>query len=148
MYQVEKISFWEEKKEIIMKRLFIILLVFNSVLFSQWEEAKIYPFSGQITGFHVTDSLNITAVYYGDSSAVIRSSDGGRSWSLIAPTPVGYASQVSFVTKDTFFIGASYPVATYKTFDGGLTWTEAIMPPGYVISEICIFSIQNLGTPY
>jgi len=118
--------------EIIMKKLFIILLVFNSVLFSQWEEAKIYPFSGQITGFHVTDSLNITAVYHGDSSAVIRSSDGGRSWSLIAPTPVGYASQVSFVTKDTFFIGASYPVATYKTFDGGLTWTEAIMPPGYV----------------
>jgi hypothetical protein len=61
-----------------MKRLFIILLVFNSVLFSQWEEVDIYPLSGQITAFHLTDSLNITAVYHGDSSAVIRSSDGGQ----------------------------------------------------------------------
>ena len=112
-----------------MKRLFIILLVFNSLLFSQWEEAKIYPFSGEITAFHLTDSLNITAVYHGDSSAVIRSSDGGRTWSLVAKTPVTYAKEASFIDKDTFFIGTGSPAPIYKTFDGGLTWIEAPLPP-------------------
>ena len=76
---------------IIMKKLIVTLLVFNSVLFSQWEEVDIYPLSGQITAFHLTDSLNITAVYHGDSSAVIRSSDGGQTWVYVARTPLTYA---------------------------------------------------------
>ena len=114
-----------------MKKLFIILLVFNSVLFSQWSEVDIYPFSGQITGFHLTDSLNITAVYHDDSSAVIRSSDGGQTWSLVAKTPLSYADEVSFIDKDTFYIAGGRPAPIYKTFDGGLTWSEAPLPSWY-----------------
>ncbi len=114
-----------------MKYLVILVLAVNSLLFGQWSEVDIYPLSGQITKFYLTDSLNITAVYHGDSSAVIKSSDGGRNWSVVAKTPVVYAGDVSFINKDTFFIGASYPLAVYITFNGGLTWTEVPFPPGY-----------------
>lgn len=71
--------------KIIMKRLFIILLVFNSVLFSQWTKVDFLPWYGAIYDFNLEDSLNISAVFrrnYDDNgkSAIIRSSDGGRSW--------------------------------------------------------------------
>ncbi|GAB1443415.1 hypothetical protein MASR2M39_22550 [Ignavibacteriales bacterium] len=61
--------------EIIMKKLFIILLVFNSVLFSQWESAVINPLSGQVFSFHmISDSLNFTAAYSDDSC--VKTTDG------------------------------------------------------------------------
>ncbi|MBK8662912.1 MAG: hypothetical protein IPN18_14390, partial [Ignavibacteriales bacterium] len=47
-----------------MKRLFIILLVFNSVLFSQWESIEINPMNGGLFSFHISDSLNLTAVLW------------------------------------------------------------------------------------
>jgi hypothetical protein len=64
--------------EIIMKKLFIILLVFNSVLFSQWESIEINPVNGLLFSFHMSDSLNLTAVFMDDTCYVIKSSDGGK----------------------------------------------------------------------
>ncbi len=65
-----------------MKRLFIILLVFNPVLFSQWTKVDFLPWYGAIYDFNMVDSLNITAVFrrvFDDNgkSAIIKSSDGG-----------------------------------------------------------------------
>lgn len=66
--------------ELIMRSFLIIIGMASSLLFSQWSELKISPFNGKINGFYLTDSLNISAVFSGDSCSVIKSSDGGRNW--------------------------------------------------------------------
>jgi hypothetical protein len=63
-----------------MKRLILFLFVINSMLFSQWEEVKIYPVKGDIVNFHLKDSLNLTAVIRAETSKVIKSTNGGRDW--------------------------------------------------------------------
>ncbi|MBK8662919.1 MAG: hypothetical protein IPN18_14425 [Ignavibacteriales bacterium] len=49
-----------------MKRLILFLFVINSMLFSQWEEVKIFPVKGDIVNFHLKDSLNICSYKSGN----------------------------------------------------------------------------------
>ncbi len=124
--------------EIIMKKLFVVLLVFTSVLFSQWDEVTIFPFSGSIHQFYMTDSLNITALFYpgvADSvCSVIKSNDGGRSWSFSQILPLAYIVHAQFIDENNIFasMGYSYMNSSKKTTDGGITWTNVSFPSRYV----------------
>ena len=113
-----------------MRNLLIIIGMLSSLLFSQWTEVKVYPFSGDILGFYMTDSLNITAVFSGDSCYVIKSSDGGRNWYVSKNIPKTEILKVEFVDElNIFLLNKRHPLL--KTSDGGETWNFITIPLRY-----------------
>lgn len=70
----------------------------------------------------------------GDAGAILRSGDGGRSWSAVADLP-GVVTQLEF-TSPVDGVAASYqpgdaaPWQLYQTSDGGLTWIAVGSLPG------------------
>jgi hypothetical protein len=74
------------KKQFVMKNFITFFLVLNSLLFSQWTKTEYGSLYGTIHELYLADSLNLTAVFCHDhkfypdgNSAVIKSSDGGRT---------------------------------------------------------------------
>jgi len=124
--------------KIILKRLFIILLVSNSVLFSQWTKVDFLPWYGAIYDFNLEDSLNISAVFrrnYDDNgkSAIIRSSDGGRSWIYSQNIPLAWVSDAKVIDKDNIFVikSATNTDSLLMTTDGGVSWRNISLPSRY-----------------
>ncbi len=137
--------------EIIMKRLFITLLVFNSLMFSQWEPVDVTPFNGRIAGFHMDDSLNVTAAFEGDSCFVIKSIDGGRNWAITNRIPLSYIALIKFYNDSLIFVTGSYPIINKLSTDGGYSWTNIPFPLGYqyfhdfqFIDSINAFALADL----
>ncbi len=122
-----------------MKRLTFFLVVFNSLLFSQWTQIDLYPFQGSILDFYLKDSLNITAVFQeryrvdGDSCFVIRSSDGGRTWSLFNKIPITPLNYAKVIDENNIFAANSTTTLNTikKTTDGGSTWYDVAFPPTF-----------------
>ncbi|MBP9123295.1 MAG: hypothetical protein KBF60_09110 [Ignavibacteriaceae bacterium] len=113
-----------------MRSFLIIIGMASSLLFSQWSELKISPFNGKINGFYLTDSLNITAVFSGDSCYVIKSSDGGRNWYISKNIPKTEILKVEFVDElNIFLLNKQHPLL--KTSNGGETWNFITIPSRY-----------------
>jgi photosystem II stability/assembly factor-like uncharacterized protein len=129
--------------EIIMKKLFIILLVFNSVLFSQWESIEINPVNGLLFSFHMSDSLNLTAVFMDDTCYVIKSSDGGKNWIRTQRIPLSLIVDATTIDENHIFARAVYPNQMVFTSDGGVTWSNFTIPVGYVYVEKIQFLNNN-----
>ncbi len=128
-----------------MKKLFAVLLVFTSVLFSQWTEVQLLPFEGTFSGFYMSDSLHITAVYYHNTGFVVKSSDGGRNWTIKHDIPITDISNVSFIDDNNIFIASSTPSTFLKTTDGGATWTAITIPDRFSSLLQIQFFDQNFG---
>ncbi|MBK7868621.1 MAG: hypothetical protein IPJ75_17405 [Ignavibacteriales bacterium] len=111
-----------------MKRLFIILLVFNSVLFSQWEPIEINPVNGSLFSFHMSDSLNLTAVFMDDTCYVIKSSDGGKNWFRTQRIPILSLTEASVIDENHIFARLNSPSQMIFTSDGGSIWSEINLP--------------------
>ena len=126
-----------------MKKLFIILLVFNSVLFSQWESIEINPVSGLLFSFHMSDSLNLTAVFMDDTCYVIKSSDGGKNWIRTQRIPLSLIVDATTIDENHIFARAVYPNQMVFTSDGGVTWSNFTIPVGYVYVEKIQFLNNN-----
>ncbi len=97
-----------------------------STLFGQWSEVKVYPFSGDILGFYMSDSSNITAVIQNDSSSVIKSTDGGRNWYVSESIPRNDLLQAKFVDELNIFLNID--TCILKTTNGGVTWSIITVP--------------------
>lgn len=75
---------------------------------------------------HAWDVLNLVAV--GDNNAVLHTTNGGSSWSLITgPAPAVNLNTVWMHTKETWFVGTAGGQLFY-TEDSGDTWTEKAFP--------------------
>ncbi|MBK6681459.1 MAG: T9SS type A sorting domain-containing protein [Ignavibacteriales bacterium] len=111
-----------------MKKLFITLLVFNSVLFSQWESIEINPVNGLLFSFHMSDSLNLTAVFMDDTCYVIKSSDGGKNWFRTQRIPILSLTEASVIDENHIFARLNSPSQMIFTSDGGSTWSEINLP--------------------
>ena len=70
---------------------------------------------------HAYDSLNIVAV--GASNAIIRSTNGGDSWSLVTGPAVGVVLSAVWMRSPTEWLVGTAGGALYYTLDAGATWT-------------------------
>lgn len=75
-----------------------------------------------LTAVHSYDALNVVAV--GASNAVVRTADGGITWSSIVGPAVGVAlNAVAMHGVDEWYVGTAGG-RLYYTRNGGSTWTE------------------------
>ena len=81
---------------------------------------------GNLNAIHGSDDQNLVAV--GASNAVLRTENGGETWSVITGPAVGVDLNAVWVrSADEWFIGANNGRLWY-TRDGGETWTEKSFP--------------------
>ena len=76
---------------------------------------------------YFSDSNNGWAV--GDSSAygvILRTSDGGDSWTKIYETYFGYLSSIKFTSQNIGYAAGENSIVA-KTSDGGLNWSDIIV---------------------
>ena len=76
---------------------------------------------------YFADSNNGWAV--GDSSAygvILRTSDGGDSWTKIYETYLGYLSSIKFTSQNIGYAAGENSIVA-KTSDGGLNWSDIIV---------------------
>lgn len=80
----------------------------------------------QLNAIHGSDSQNLVAV--GQSNAVVRTTNGGVTWSLVVGPSVGVNLNTVWVRgKDEWFVGNAAG-NLYYTRDGGTTWTLKAFP--------------------
>ncbi len=128
-----------------MKRLVLFLFVINFMLFSQWEEVKIFPVKGDIVNFQLKDSLNITAVIRAETSKVIKSTNGGRDWLVVNPGLPGSVRDAIFLDENNIFICNFSSASISKSNDGGLTWVSVTVPSRFESIDCLNFLDLNLG---
>ncbi len=114
-----------------MKRSILFVTMMVSLLFGQWEKKSFTPFEGRILGFYMSDSLNITAVFDGDTCSVIKSGDGGRSWSVSHKIPLKFLLKVEMLDEYNIYLTASNGSIFMKTTDGGANWSTVPIPARY-----------------
>ncbi|MBK7868625.1 MAG: hypothetical protein IPJ75_17425 [Ignavibacteriales bacterium] len=129
-----------------MKRLFIILLVFSSVIFSQWDRVDLMPMRGSMQSFYLIDSLNIIASFKLNLKKIVRSSDGGRSWKYTHDIPANISAGLHFVDSLNFFAAGNSANLIAKTSDGGMTWIDLTLPSSVV--EVRSFQFVTTSTGY
>jgi photosystem II stability/assembly factor-like uncharacterized protein len=90
-----------------------------------------------------------TAVAVGDTGTIVRSTDGGASWTPQVSGTVYILDALSMVDADTAFAGgyctdtASCPGILFRTDDGGATWTFQRQWSGHVLA--LFFVDPNIG---
>ncbi len=126
--------------------MFVLLLVFSSLLFSQWEAVKIYPFQGNFRNFHVKDSLHITAVISTDTSKVVKTTNGGRDWQVVnGNLPPLISKAIFFDELNILIFGYNAPMEGYRSTDGGVTWVSIPIPQRFDYMTDVQFLDSNLG---
>lgn len=82
--------------------------------------------SEDLQAVHAFDDLNVVAV--GDNNAVIRTQNGGSTWTSITGPAVGVVLNTVWMRSDEeWFVGAANG-RLYYTRDGGTSWTEKAFP--------------------
>jgi len=107
-----------------MKKVLIFTGIFLLCLsaYPQWDIKKIAGNSDWLSCVFFPDSLTgYVSKWDGD---IIKSVDGGITWSTISNTGISGTDEIFFTSNSTgFAVGASDRI--YKTSDGGLTWTPS-----------------------
>lgn len=95
----------------------------------------------------------------GDNSTLLRTTDGGSSWTELAGKVSGIVRDIQFVDANNGFLITARPPSSlqgeriYKTTDGGNTWTRVdlgsnFMPEAiHFVSPSVGFVVGNLGRP-
>jgi len=140
-----------------MSVLFRVFVSFGMVVFgasasfaqSGWFWQNPLPQGNHLRAVAVSDSQTATAV--GDHGTIVRTSDGGATWTLQGSTSSVDLRGVSFVDSNTgnwpwVAAGPSrlLPPSLVRTTDGGATWTP--QPSGRPFPERRIFRDANTGT--
>lgn len=104
----------------VIRFLFVFIILFSSLLYSQWQEQK----SGIATNLWdvcFVDSLNGWAI--GDSSIIVRTTNGGNTWNSIRlKFPTNSNSKVRFVDSLNGFILSQGKL--FSSSDGGNNWIQ------------------------
>jgi len=109
-------------------------------------------FHDPMNGFLVGMNTNIYAASCGSdySGRIVRTTDGGVTWSPVADTPVlcSYFWKMSWPSTNTGYAtlqqnGAYDTVIFYKTIDGGATWTSNGVPLSAIGASS--FFLQGIG---
>jgi photosystem II stability/assembly factor-like uncharacterized protein len=100
--------------------LIISFVLFNSQIFSQY---KLYP---PITEEHITNCFSLTKDIFwliGTNGLVLKTTDGGSSFTDISITTSETLEDISFINENTGIVVGRFS-EVYKTINGGTTWTK------------------------
>lgn len=105
----------------------------------------VYQANGWVSFFHFADSLHGFATV--NNGTVLKTTDGGSSWTTQNLGNTLWGSGIYFLNKDTGFVGGQPKSGTggapiYKTVNAGLTWTP--IASANMIFKIC-FSDADHG---
>jgi photosystem II stability/assembly factor-like uncharacterized protein len=130
-----------------MKRLFYILLFFIPVIaFPQWYWQNPLPQGNLLSSVFFTDSNNGYAV--GTVGTIIKTTDGGVTWSIYSSGPNNGLSSIFFTDNNTGYTAGQDIVTDkdliLKTTDAGSTWNTVLSGTGYGIYSI-FFPTDNVG---
>jgi photosystem II stability/assembly factor-like uncharacterized protein len=90
---------------------------------SAWEKLVLSQAHAYIFSI-ATDPLNSNTIYAGTKNSVLKSSDGGASWTVQNNSLQGNVLQISINQNDSSVIYISCENSgLYKSLDSGLTWT-------------------------
>lgn len=97
-----------------------------------------------LNAIHGSDDQNLVAV--GNSNAVLRTQNGGETWTLITGPAVGINLNTIWMrSADSWFIGAANGRLWY-TRDAGVTWTEKAFPgSGAGVVRDIVFATPTVG---
>jgi photosystem II stability/assembly factor-like uncharacterized protein len=127
-----------------MKVIFTIIsfLVFIASANSQWTEQS----SGITGAFNSVSAVDNQIVWAcGDSSKVVKSTNGGVTW-LSVPvngfSPAEKMTTIFALSQSTAFVSSLY-FGIYRTTNGGLNWTNVYSSPRFI--DGLWFSSPNTG---
>lgn len=122
--------------------LIILLLPGPSLLFAQWAPIA----SGTIQDLN--DILNFSGgppiVIVGDQGTILRSTDGGASWTTPASGTVMDLTSVNVHTSTQYWIGGAGGTVLFSN-DGAQSWTDA--SPAGIVTPLQVFS-RTSGLSY
>ena len=110
-------------------------IVGNNVIYkttnsgNSWQEKKreinswyydVY-FSNQLNGWVVGDSAA--------TGVILKTSDGGETWTTIYQTYFGYLSDICFASPSVAYVSGENSIVP-KSTDGGSTWFDIVVPHG------------------
>jgi photosystem II stability/assembly factor-like uncharacterized protein len=87
----------------------------------------------------------------GADSTLLKSTDGGQSWQLVNPSGITWflggsdIQKIRFVTEQIGFMTVGPYGGTYKTTDGGNSWTALSLSNGLCFNEGLYFFDENNG---
>lgn len=82
--------------------------------------------TNNLNAVHASDSLNVVAV--GAANTILRTTNGGTSWSLVVGPAVGVVLNTVWMRSALeWFVGAANG-NLYYTIDGGATWSTKLFP--------------------
>jgi photosystem II stability/assembly factor-like uncharacterized protein len=90
-----------------------------------WQQVKtgVFSFNAANPTFNTLQFVDSLTGYYASSQGVLKTSDGGHTWSSVYPGTSGYLNVIKFVSATIGYYKSDY--AVYKTTDGGQTWTTS-----------------------
>lgn len=135
-----------------MKKVFILSVLIastSSVVRSQnWVQIP----SGTTKKLNTIDFVDFSVGYIGgNDSLLLKSVDGGMTWDPIQYTGVTFYPngddilKLDFVTEAVGYMTIGPYTGTYKTVDGGLTWTELFPSTNFCYNEGLFFFDENNG---
>jgi photosystem II stability/assembly factor-like uncharacterized protein len=129
-----------------MKKIFLIILfLLNINIFAQVWKTQNSGVKSTLFSVSFVDTLNGWAV--GDSSVIIRTSNGGINWSeQSCPIKSVLLRKVQFISKNVGFI-SGFNGSFFSTVDGGVNWNaNSIMydSSGFYYDDLCFIN-ENEG---
>jgi len=106
-----------------MKNVLLLCLVFVSMAFSafaQWQKCE-KVVSDPLLSVSICDSLNILAS--GGDGTVIRTTDGGKKWTIDSLSTIQTIHQIFSINKDIALAFTRWE-GVFKTTNGGKKWTK------------------------
>lgn len=111
---------------------FIALLLFSSFTLGQWVEQT----SGTTQTLYSLKVINSQVVWAcGLGGVVLRTTDGGTTWSLVTAPATGYDNySIDAVDANTAWVNCTESssginMRVYKTTNGGTSWTQQLQDP-------------------
>jgi photosystem II stability/assembly factor-like uncharacterized protein len=128
-----------------MKKLFFTLLFFIPVIaFPQWYWQNPLPQGNCLLNVFFIDSLN--GYFAGYSGTILKTTDGGTTWSIYSSGPKNTCYSIFFTDDDTGYIAGTVDTMEMilKTNDAGSTWNTVYSGTGDRLTSI-YFPSNNIG---
>ncbi len=127
------------------KFLFSFLMVFSSLVNAQWYRQEVPPGIDYLTAVHFIDAT--TGWVTGNNGAILKTTNGGRSWERLTGTSDTTYSSIFFTdTRNGFVTG--YPRNGYgvvrRTSDSGATWRNVRQGIMFPLKEV-VFTTRDTG---
>ncbi|MGD1006899.1 MAG: YCF48-related protein [Ignavibacteriaceae bacterium] len=128
-----------------MKKVIFLILFINLALYPQWKIIQT-NYNSRLFSVQFFDTLQGFIV--GDSGLLLKSTDGGKSWTVNSNFLNPYNSYPDFYSLSIYNSTSGWICGRYgllmKTTDQGKTWIQKVSPGPYYFSHI-VFLNDTVG---